>query len=415
MNEMYERNIRSVWRTTLTSGKGLALVDRLRRKLPGSAKCCGCSACHAACFAGAISMLPDEEGFLQPVVDGGKCIGCGKCEKVCPVLDPGLPRNPLSVYAAKAKDDALRRISSSGGMFSLLAREVLKKGGVVYGAAFETHTHRVIHQSAENEEELDALRGSKYVQSDMGDVFRKVKTDLDAERKVLFSGCPCQIAGLRRFLGKEYDNLLLVDVICHAAPSPLAWKKYLSCQEHKAGTRILRTFSRRNCPWRKYSLSFEFAAASGGAYVVNPASDTYQRAFCTELFNRKCCHHCAFRSFKSGSDITIGDFWGVEKAHSEINDDIGVSAVCCNTRKGKDSFVGVIELTKYVQSSIDVVATHNKAIIGNHRINRKRVLFFSEVSDTNFDELVEMLLTPPWWYRTLRWIKWHTIGKPEES
>ena len=385
----------------------------LALRLPGVDRCCGCAACFAACPVHAISMQPDNEGFLQPVVDKSICIGCGKCEKVCPVLNPGSPRMPLAVYAAKAKDDELRRISSSGGVFSLLARQVLGDGGVVYGAAFEPPSHKVVHKRVTDEAGLDELRGSKYVQSEIGDAFCKVKEDLDLGHKVLFSGCPCQVAGLRRFLGNEYDNLLSVDVICHAVPSPLAWQKYLSCQEHKKQARIARTFSRRNCAWRKYALSLEFVKSSDSAPMLKPAPDTYMRAFCSELFNRRCCQNCVFRSFRSGSDITIGDFWGVEIAHPEINDDIGVSAVCCNTRKGQDSFVGVIEMTKHVQSSIDVVATHNKTIFGNHRINRKRVAFFSEVSDTNFDELVEKLLTPPWWYRALRWIKWHTIGKPK--
>ena len=390
-------------------------MDRLQPKLPDSAKCCGCSACYAACPVGAISMQPDEEGFLQPVVDNGKCIGCGKCEKACPVLNPGVPRTPLSVYAAKAKDDELRRISSSGGVFSLLAREVLKKGGVVYGAAFEEHTHRVIHQSAENEEELDALRGSKYVQSDMGDTFVRVKRDLEAGRYVLFSGCPCQLAGLRCLLSKEYVNLLLVDVICHAVPSPLAWQKYLSCQEHKEQAKIIRTFSRRNCAWRKYALSLEFSTSRDSAYLVNPACDTYLRAFGSELFSRKCCHHCLFRSFKSGSDVTIGDFWGVEKSHPELDDDKGTSAVCCNTGKGSDAFNAIRGLLQILPSTVQMVASHNKTLFGSHEMNKRRSLFFSKVSDTNFNDLVEQLMTPPWWYRTLRWVKWHTMGKPNES
>ena len=396
-------------------GRRTLFVDSLTPNLPDGAKCCGCSACYAVCPVGAISMRPDEEGFLQPVVDGEKCVRCGKCGKVCPVLNPGVPRTPLSVYAAKAKDDELRRVSSSGGVFSLLAREVLNRGGVVYGAAFEKGTHRVIHQSAENEEELDALRGSKYVQSDMSDTFVKVKRELDAGRYVLFSGCPCQVAGLRMFLGKDYDNLLLVDVICHAVPSPLAWQKYLSCQEHKEQAKVTRTFSRRNCAWRKYALSLEFCNSRDSTYLVNPASETYLKAFVSELFNRKCCHHCSFRSFKSGSDITIGDFWGVEKSHPELDDDKGVSAVCCHTIKGSVTFNVIREQLRALPSMVQKIAIHNKTLFGNHKMNKRRNLFFLEVSDANFDEVVERHMTPPWWYRTLRWVKWHTIGGPKDA
>ena len=359
-------------------------------------------------------MQPDEEGFLQPVVDGGKCIGCGKCEKVCPVLNPGVPRTPLSVYAAKAKDNELRRISSSGGVFSLLAREVLKKGGVIYGAVFEKDTHRVIHQSAENEYELDALRGSKYVQSDMGDTFVRVKRNLDAGRYVLFSGCPCQVAGLRCFLGKEHVNLLLVDVICHAVPSPLAWQKYLSCLESKRKSKIIRVFSRRNCAWRECALSAEFMDSCDGEHLVETVCDIYLRAFRADFFNRKCCHHCGYRSFRSGADITIGDFWGVEEFHPEIDDNEGVSAVICATGKGEKAFLAVKNKTYCVSSLLQTVASHNKAVFGNHSASKKRRIFFSEVSNMGFDDVVERLLMPPWWYRMLRWIKWHMIRRSGE-
>ena len=360
-------------------------------------------------------MRPDAEGFLQPAVDFTVCVKCGKCENVCPVLNKGSPRTPFAVYAAKAKDDNLRRISSSGGVFSLLARQVLSKGGVVYGAAFELPKHKVVHKRVTDEAGLDELRGSKYVQSEIRDAYIKVREDLEEGKAVLFSGCPCQIAGLRRFLGSAHDKLLLVDVICHAVPSPLAWQKYLSCQENKEHATIARTFSRRNCAWRKYALSLEFVNSGDSAYLVNPAPDTYLKAFCSELFNRKCCHNCLFRSFKSGSDITIGDFWGVEESCPSLFDDIGVSAVCCNTQVGENTFDGVKSIIHYVPTSIEAVARHNKTVFGNHRINKKRGVFFSEITDSNFDEFVERLLTPPLWYRMLRWIKWHTIGRPKEQ
>lgn len=391
--------------------EGNAIVPNL----PPSDRCCGCAACYAICPKGAITMCPDAEGFLQPAINHKACINCGKCENVCPVLNQGLPRTPLAVYAAKAKDDNLRRISSSGGVFSLLARQVLDKGGAVYGAAFEPPTHKVVHKRVTDEAGLDELRGSKYVQSDIGETYISVREDLESGKNVLFSGCPCQIAGLRRFLGKEYESLLLVDLICHAVPSPLAWQKYLSCQENKERAKITRTFSRRNCSWRKFVLSLEFVNSSDSTNLVNPANSSYLNAFCSELFNRKSCHACSFRGFKSGSDLTIGDFWGVEKKHVEIYDDMGVCAVMCSTRKGERAFLRIVSLIDYIPSTVDNVACGNKTVFGNHDANKRRERFFAEVNDTNFDDLVEELLTPPWWYRTLRWIKWHTIGKPKES
>ena len=387
----------------------------LDQSLPNNTECCGCSACFAICPVNAITMRPDSEGFLQPAIDDSRCIRCGKCKKACPVLNQGAPRIPLSVYAAKAKDDDLRRISSSGGMFSLLARDVIKHRGIVYGAAFEAHTHRVVHQAAENENDLDKLRGSKYVQSDIGDIFTNVKHSLDSGREVLFSGCPCQVAGLRNFLGMEHLKLLTIEVICHAVPSPMAWQKYLSCLEHANQSRIIHVSSRRDCDWREYTLSFEIADSSGDTHVLAPAHCSYLQAFGSELFNRKCCHRCRFRAFKSGADITMGDFWGVEQEHPEINDDKGVSAVICNTPKGKAAFSAVYGLIKHVPSTVRTVARHNKTLFGNHRPNKLRKCFFAEITDSNFDELVERLMTPPLWYRALRWIKWHTMGKPNNT
>ena len=172
-------------------------------------------------------MQPDEEGFAYPCVDESLCVNCGLCERVCPSLHPKAPREPISVYAAKAKDDVLRMESSSGGLFSLLARQIISDGGIVYGAAIRGTDLSVCHCSAENEEELSWLRGSKYVQSDVGDTYGNVRTQLDAGRKVLFSGTPCQVAALRNFLARDYEDLVCVEVICHATPSPLAWRKFL--------------------------------------------------------------------------------------------------------------------------------------------------------------------------------------------
>ena len=197
-------------------------------KLAAHKLCSGCAACYAVCPRKAISMQPDEEGFAYPHIDESLCVHCGLCARACPSLNPQAPREPLAVYAAKAKDDGLRKESSSGGIFSLLARQIISDGGIVYGAAISGRDLSVVHCSAENEEELSWLRGSKYVQSDVGDTYGNVRTQLDAGRKVLFSGTPCQVAALRNFLARDYENLVCVEVICHAAPSPLAWKKFLA-------------------------------------------------------------------------------------------------------------------------------------------------------------------------------------------
>lgn len=349
-------------------------------------------------------MKADKEGFLQPIIDEKKCVRCGKCEAVCPVINPGKPRRPLAVYAAKAKDEELRRISSSGGVFSLLARQVIADGGVVFGAAFESDTFRVIHRSARDEAQLDDLRGSKYVQSDIGETFAEVRDLLRQGIKVMYSGCPCQIAGLRNYLGELADKLLTVEVICHAAPSPMVWEKYLKAKEMQFGCSVNEVKSRRNCSWRKYNVA------------VNGVRDrVYLVGFGSELFSRKSCYCCPSRGFASGADITLGDFWGVEKHHPMLDDDIGISALMLNTSKGVEAFDSIRELLTCEMSTVEKVSQINKTLFGNHRINPRRARFFAELKDDNFDELVGVLTTPPLWYRVLRWVKWHTIGRPDES
>ena len=194
--------------------------------------CCGCSACVQICPKQCISMAADNEGFLYPQVNSAICIDCGLCEKVCLVINQSAPREPLVVYAAKNNNEDIRLKSSSGGIFTLLAEKVIEEGGVVFGAKFDADWN-VIHDYTETIEGLAAFRGSKYVQSIIGDNFKTAKQFLNNGRKVLFSGTPCQIAGLKKYLRKEYDNLLTVDVVCHGVPSPMVWRDYLDYKRAK--------------------------------------------------------------------------------------------------------------------------------------------------------------------------------------
>ena len=188
--------------------------------------CCGCQACVTVCTKHCIAMQADNEGFLYPIVDKSACTNCGLCEKVCPVINQSEPHKPLKVYAAKNKNEDIRRQSSSGGIFTLLAEKVINEGGVVFGARFNENWN-VVHSWTDTKEGIAALRGSKYVQSTIGNTYNEAREFLKQGRKVLFSGTPCQIAGLKKFLRKEYNNLLTVDVVCHGVPSPLVWRKYL--------------------------------------------------------------------------------------------------------------------------------------------------------------------------------------------
>ena len=198
------------------------------------ANCCGCSACYSACPKQCISMVEDEEGFRYPIIDKSKCIDCGLCEKVCPVLNVSNPNKPASIFAFSNKSEDIRLKSSSGGAFSLLAELVLSQGGVVFGAAYDNNWE-VAHTYIERIEDLDMLRRSKYVQSRIGDTYKQAKNFLKEGRKVLFTGTPCQISGLRHYLRKDYENLITMDFVCHSAPSPKVWRKFLREQYARKG------------------------------------------------------------------------------------------------------------------------------------------------------------------------------------
>ena len=323
-------------------------------QLADRTQCCGCAACVNICPKQCISMQEDREGFLYPVIDTSLCIDCKLCEKVCPVIHQTEKRTPLENYAAMNPNEQVRLASSSGGIFTLLAEAIIEEDGVVFGARFDTDWN-VIHDYTETKEGLVAFRGSKYVQSQVGDCFSKVKSFLQTGRKVMFTGASCQIAGLKHFLRKEYDNLFTVDVICHGVPSPQVWRKYLNeFVAPQGGKNSVLThpknrkkkienidFRSKSSGWKKFSfaLTLSEATADGAKNTVLRSAlfseDAYMNAFLTNLSLRPSCYTCPVKAGKSGSDITIGDFWGVENVLPELDDDKGCGAVLIYTEKGK--------------------------------------------------------------------------------
>ena len=334
-------------------------------------------------------MLPDEEGFLQPVVDAAKCVHCGKCEVVCPVLHPGKPRKPLAVYAAKAKDDELRWGSASGGVFTVLAQDVLKRGGVVFGAGFERPTWRVIHKAATNEEELDDLRGSKYVQSDTGDTFKEAKSYLDAGREVLYSGCPCQVAALKSFLGTDYPNLLTVDLICHGVPSPWAWEKYLEDRIREFGGRkISRVLPRRYCVWQDFSIKLKIDGVPAATYCQNASNDAYMISFGRWWTLRECCYSCRFKRFRSGAAVTLGDYSGRYLSDSSVCDDLGVSVAFVNTDVGRRVWGAVASTMTIQDTDMTDVSRQNPCVRTSTVRSRLRNKFYECLRQMRFDDAV---------------------------
>ena len=323
-------------------------------RLTKKANCCGCGACAQSCPKNCISMEPDSEGFLYPKVDETQCVNCGLCEKVCPILFKQKP-DPIKVaaYAAYTSNSELREKSSSGGIFSLLAQEILNRGGTVAGAAFAAD-FSVRHILVENDAELDRLRGSKYVQSRMEDTYVQIRDLLKQGRPVLFTGVACQIAGLKAFLGREYENLYTVDVLCHGVPSPKVWAHYRREQAQIHGTILEEvSFRDKRKGWRHYSMALNFA--EGVEYCRPGAEDTYLRVFLRDLCLRPSCHSCRFKDFPRLSDLTIGDAWGIERHMPDLDDDHGTSVVLVNSEKGMGLWNAVADNAVSRQGELDVL------------------------------------------------------------
>lgn len=318
-------------------------------KIVDKSQCCGCTACASICKHKAISMQPDRLGFLYPIVDEAKCTDCGLCEKVCAFhadYDKSFNLQTPDVYAVRHKRmDEIER-SRSGAMFVAVSDWVLAQGGVVYGAGYAEH-FRVIHKRAVTLQERDEFRGSKYVQSDLNDVFCQVTKDLQKGRIVLFSGTPCQTSGLHSFLGvKRVDvkNLFLVDIVCHGVPSPYYWRDYLAYIEKKKGKTVsaVNFRDKSKLGWAAHKESFTFD--DGVTY-------TYTYTFYQHIMFRRSCGKCHFTNFQRPSDLTLADFWGWQKVDSSFNaDDKGVSLVLVNSAKGRLLFDVVKEQVNYIKT-----------------------------------------------------------------
>ena len=302
------------------------MIDRISRQ-----DCCGCAACRQVCPRKCITMEEDAEGFLYPVVDKSACVNCGLCEKVCPVFGEIRQHGEVEAYAAYSSRDAIRQSSSSGGLFTPIAEQVIQSGGVVFGAAFDSD-FSVHHVKVDTLEGLGQLRGSKYLQSRVENAYIEAKQALETGQTVLFSGTACQIAGLKGYLGKDYDNLLTVDVLCHGVPSPKLWREYLAEQEKAHGAPVRNVaFRSKRTGWKNYCVRMEFQ--NGAAYQRRFDQDVYMRLFLSNICLRPSCHRCRFKDFPRVSDLTLGDCWGIERTMPEMDDDQGTSVVILNSQK----------------------------------------------------------------------------------
>ena len=348
--------------------------------------CTGCSACAQSCPKFCIKMQPDKDGFLRPVIDENLCITCGKCKKICPVNHPPKDDNVIpQAFAAKYLNDAVREASSSGGIFSALAEKVLQYGGAVIGAGFDAEFN-VVHKVCTESIFLDELRRSKYVQSNVNEMFLEAFKRLENGQIVLFCGTPCQIGGLKAFLEKEYANLYLVDFVCHGVPSPKVWKKYLSFREQDAGEKIQHVnFRSKISGWCNYSMLMEFSNEK--KYIGNVREDLYLRSFVMNMDLRPSCNQCMFKQVHRQADLTLADFWGIKDIEPSLDDDKGVSLVLLNTDKGRKLF-------ESLESVLSTKAVDYKTAIQKNPSITKSVLrpplrdqFMKQLDGTDFKTL----------------------------
>ena len=361
------------------------------------ALCCGCGACSQICPKYCIVLSQDEEGFLYPSVNEETCVDCGLCEKVCPVINQRTVHNkPQQAYAAINKTESIRMTSSSGGVFRAIADVVMRDKGVVFGAKFDDNWS-VIHDCTETSDGLAAFQGSKYVQSEIKNCYQRAKTFLDQGRKVLFSGTPCQIAGLNLFLRKSYSNLVTVDLICHGVPSPRVWDEYLkeeiARQCNRKNSVLPRpihekdvlvegiAFRDKSEGWKKYSFALALSTTNGSGEKIQFCSrmplnkNIYLRGFLSNLYLRPSCYNCPAKSSKSGADITLADFWNVHRVVEDFDDNKGTSLIIVNSLKGKS----LIDSTSLRIKKVDfnLAIQYNTAYFNSIPKPKDRDQFFS--------------------------------------
>lgn len=319
-------------------------------------KCTGCHACYSVCPVDSISMIEDQLGFYRPQINEDKCIGCKKCEGSCPANHALIGSIPQKTYAAITDDRKDYETSTSGGIATLISKECINNGGVVYGVSFDPKGEVACHTAVTSIAQLSRIKGSKYVQSKIGNSFREIKTDLLDKKKVVFVGTPCQVAGLKAFLKKEYDNLLCVDIVCHGVPSGRFLSQHLNSIQICDFNEI--TFR------EKHGFFFHLKKSGKTVYRKNYYRDIYYLGFMKSLFYQECCYSCKYATSERVGDITLGDFWGfnADKGAFPKNSDCGLSCVLLNTDKGIQAFDEVKNKATIVQRETEEAVSGNKQL-----------------------------------------------------
>lgn len=361
--------------------------------------CCGCGACFDACTHKAIIWKPDAEGFSYPLVDTSLCVDCGLCNNACPIIN----KNTIAfknqgytpaVYGVYHKNKDIQFSSTSGGAFWGLAEDFVKRGGYVSGAIFTNH-YQVKHFVTNNLDELKRIKGSKYAQSDCRGIYKQIRKLLLSGEHVMATGVPCQIAALLQFLHKDYDNLITVDLICHSVPSPLVFEKYINWLEDKYCSRIVDYHPKNKEYGGWHDFAFKATFENGMVYHKNGNEDTYTKVFVgsNNICARYSCFECPFKNVPQPSDITIGDFWGIEIIDPSFDSPNGISKLVINSDKGKAFFEG-LDCFNYSQYTVEESIYNNPPsytmlMAAQRPDEKKRKGFMNDIHNKPFDLCVE--------------------------
>ncbi len=370
-------------------------------------KCCGCTACAQACPKQCITLQQGKDGFVYPVVDETSCVECGQCKAVCPILHHDKGNVPVTVLAEKNKDEQIRSTSSSGGVFYELAKSFVHNGGVVYGCALDDEMV-ARHIRVDTEQELVKLQGSKYVQSDMGRTMSDIKQLLDSGKRVLFSGTPCQTAGLRNYLKNDYENLFVIDVLCHGVPSPKLFADYLKLLSEKFGGKpVSVNFRNKQRGWKRLYMEVRFD--NGKRHYIYSGYDRYEGMFLNNISLRPSCYECKFTSASRYGDITLGDFWGIGKLYPEWDDDRGISVVMLNTPKGIEAYKQIEDKFEGREESFELARAGQRTLYAPTAKNPKHDAFYESYVKDGCKVAMETYTSVPSlpvraYYATMRWV-----------
>lgn len=360
-------------------------------EIKNKSRCTSCTACKTICPKQCITMKKDEEGFLYPVINESNCIDCHLCEKVCPLLNEEVFDDTITEgYAVINKNEQVRNESTSGGFFSLLANYVLDLNGYVVGACYDEN-FIVKHIAINDKNELYKLRGAKYSQSELGNIFKQVRNLLDQKKYVLFSGTPCQVSGLKSFLRKDYERLITVDLICHGVPSPLAWKKYLEYrykQDNNGEKAISINLRSKISGWSNYHYSVVFDYDNYKYEKLN-GQDPFMKSFVSNLCLRPSCYSCHFKGIQRISDFTLGDYWGIWNQIPEMDDSKGTSIVFVHSQLGKNIFNQLKNSILYQEVDVNKAIEENPSMIKNSQKNDRRKDFMNDLKNHDFNYLID--------------------------